>query len=329
MMVAAASCGAFVAIAEPMTIALLRRAAAIDLPNPRSSHAVATPRGGGAPIVVGLIAVALAIRGPGAAAFAMSVAVFAVIGFADDLAGLPAVRRLMLQAAGGTVAAVVLVRPIGLPPVLLAAAAALIVVWVVGFVNAFNFMDGVNGISAVHAVIGGAAYACLGVWRPDVFLVTVGGAVAAGALAFLPWNAVRPRVFLGDVGSYGLGAALAVLAACAVIRGIPVEAALGPLALYLADTGWTLQRRIRSGERWSQAHRTHVYQQLCDVGWSHQRVTAVTATGTLVLCLLGTASLTGDVAVRAASDAVAMGVLAAYLRSPALIGRITPQLRRA
>ena len=67
-------------------------------------------------------------------------------------------------------------------------------------------------------------------WRSDVFLVGIGCAVSAGALAFLPWNAVRARVFLGDVGSYGLGAALAVLAAAAVIRGVPVEAAIGPLA---------------------------------------------------------------------------------------------------
>jgi UDP-N-acetylmuramyl pentapeptide phosphotransferase/UDP-N-acetylglucosamine-1-phosphate transferase len=95
----------------------------------------------------------------------------------------------------------------------------------------------------------------------------------------------RARVFLGDVGSYRRGAALAVLAACAVLDGIPVEAALAPLALYLTDTAWTLQRRIRAGERWFEAHRSHTYQQLCDLGWSHQRVAAVTAGTTLLLCL--------------------------------------------
>ena len=58
-----------------------------------------------------------------------------------------------------------------------------------GFVNAFNFMDGVNGISGAHAVIAGVAYACFGQWRQDPFLVAMGLAVAVGALAFLPWNA--------------------------------------------------------------------------------------------------------------------------------------------
>jgi UDP-GlcNAc:undecaprenyl-phosphate GlcNAc-1-phosphate transferase len=127
-------------------------------------------------------------------------------------------------------------------------------------------------------------------------------------------------VFLGDAGSYGLGAALAVLAAYSVTRGIPPEAALAPLGLYLADTAWTLQRRIRAGERIFEAHRTHTYQQLCDVGWSHQRVTLATAAVTAALCLLGAASLTGHSGLRAA-DLAAAGLLTAYLRSPVLLGR--------
>ena len=328
-MIAVVSCGAPVALGEPVTISLLRRAAALDVPNGRSSHTVPTPRGGGAPIAVGLVLVALLIRSPAAIAFAIAVAAFGAIGFVDDLSGLPVSRRLLLQGLGSVAAAIALVSNLVLPPVALAAAAAVIAIWIAGFVNAFNFMDGVNGISGAHAALGGAAYACLGVWRPDLFLVAGGGALAAGALAFLPWNAVRARVFLGDVGSYGLRAALAVLAACAVMGGIPVEAAVGPLALYLADTAWTLQRRIRSGERCFEAHRTHTYQQLCDLGWSHQRVTAATAGCTLLLCLLGAASLTGDTGLRAAADIAALGVLAAYLRSPVLLARTAPRLERA
>jgi UDP-GlcNAc:undecaprenyl-phosphate GlcNAc-1-phosphate transferase len=316
---AAVICAAFVTVAEPVLIPLLRRAA-IDVPNMRSSHTVPTPRGGGAPIAVGLVAAALVIHGTVAVTFAAAVAAFAAIGFADDLSGLPAGRRLLMQALASLAVAGVLVGRIGLPPTVAAAGAVLLAVWLIGFVNAFNFMDGVNGISAAHALIGGAFYACLGWWRPDAFLAAAGAAVAAGALAFLPWNAVRARVFLGDAGSYGLGVALALLASYAVIRHIPPEAALAPLALYLVDTGWTLQRRIRAGERVFEAHRTHAYQRLCDVGWSHQRVTITTATVTATVCLAGAASLTGHPALRAGADLAAIGLLAAYLRSPALLG---------
>jgi UDP-N-acetylmuramyl pentapeptide phosphotransferase/UDP-N-acetylglucosamine-1-phosphate transferase len=226
-----------------------------------------------------------------------------------------------MQGLASLAIAGVLASHTAMPPAVMAAAVVVVAVWLIGFVNAFNFMDGVNGISAAHALIGGAAYACLGWWRPDAFLAVAGAAVAAGGLAFLPWNAVRARVFLGDTGSYGLGVALAVLAAYAVFRGIPLEASLAPLGLYLADTGWTLQRRIRAGEQVFEGHRTHTYQQLCDVGWSHQRVTVATAGVTAALCLLGAASLTGHPALRAAADLAAAGLLATYLRSPALLGR--------
>jgi UDP-N-acetylmuramyl pentapeptide phosphotransferase/UDP-N-acetylglucosamine-1-phosphate transferase len=233
-----------------------------------------------------------------------------------------------VQAAGSATVAGLLVARLGLAPATLAVLALLTAVWVTGFVNAFNFMDGVNGISAAHALIGGVAYACLGEWRQDAFLVAAGLAVAAGACVFLPWNIARARVFLGDVGSYSLGAALAVLAACAVIRGIPAEAALGPLALYLADTAWTLVRRLRQGERCFEAHRTHIYQRWCDVGWSHQEVTLLTAAGTVLLCLLGAASLTGDPQARAVADLTGLAVLVGYLRSPALFAQRGLRLRR-
>ena len=320
-MLAVAVCGAVVAAAEAVTVPLLRRAAIIDVPGHRSSHTIPTPRGGGIPVAAGLLVAAALIRGADAAVFGFAVAAFGLLGFAEDLRGLPPGRRLIWQAAGSATVAVVLVSGLAEPTVTVVLLAVLCAAWITGFVNAFNFMDGVNGISGAHALIAGVVYAGLGWWQHDGFMVPAGAAVAASALAFLPWNAGRARVFLGDAGSYTLGAALATLAAYAVLAGIPVEAVLGPLVLYLADTAWTLQRRIRAGERWLEAHRTHVYQKWCDVGWSHQRVTVTAAATTVLLSLLGAASLAGDPALRAAADLAGMGVVLAYLRSPALLAR--------
>ena len=318
---AVAACGAVVAAAEAVTVPLLRRAAIIDVPGHRSSHTVPTPRGGGIPVIAGLLVAAGLIGGADAAVFGFAVAAFGLLGLAEDVHGLPAARRLIWQLAGGALVAVVLVSGLAEPTVRLLLLAALGMIWITGFVNAFNFMDGVNGISGAHALIAGVIYAVLGWWHHDGFMVTAGAAVAASALAFLPWNAGRARVFLGDAGSYALGAALATLAAYAVLHGIPAEAALGPLVLYIADTAWTLQRRIRAGERWREPHRTHIYQRWCDAGWSHQRVTVTAAAITVLLSLLGAASLAGDPALRAAADLAGAGVLLAYLRSPALLAR--------
>jgi UDP-GlcNAc:undecaprenyl-phosphate/decaprenyl-phosphate GlcNAc-1-phosphate transferase len=320
-LLAVGACGGVVAAAEAVTIPLLRRAAIIDVPGHRSSHTVPTPRGGGIPIVAGLLIAAGLIGGAIAAVFAFAVAAFGLLGFVEDLRGLPAGWRLIMQAVGATMVAVVLVSRLAGPAAMLVLLVALCAAWITGFVNAFNFMDGVNGISGAHALIAGVVYACLGWWHHDGFLIPAGAAVAAGALAFLPWNAGRARVFLGDAGSYALGAALAVLAAYAVRQGIPAEAALGPLVLYIADTAWTLQRRIRARERWLEAHRTHIYQRWCDAGWSHQQVTVAAAATTVLLSLLGAASLAGDPALRAAADLAGAGVVLAYLRSPALLAR--------
>jgi UDP-GlcNAc:undecaprenyl-phosphate/decaprenyl-phosphate GlcNAc-1-phosphate transferase len=325
MVWAVSACGALVLVAEPLTIALLRRLAVLDVPGGRSSHSVPTPRGGGAPIALGLLAAAALAPGDGRARLAIAVAVgfFGLLGLLDDLRGLPAVTRLALQLAGAVAVAALLVQRPSLPAPGVVAVAAVTAVWLVGFVNAFNFMDGVNGISGAHALIGGVAFACLAASRRDWADATAGLALAAGAAAFLPWNAVRARVFLGDVGSYSIGAALAVLAVRLLLNGFPVEAVAGPVALYLADVAWTLQRRIRRGEPWLEAHRTHVYQRWCDAGWSHQEVTVLTSALTVLLCLLGLASLTGgttaaDLATRVAADLAGLGVLVAYLASPGL-----------
>ena len=315
------ACGAVVAAAEAVTIPLLRRAAVIDVPGHRSSHTVPTPRGGGVPVAAGLLVAAGLIGGVIAAVFAFAVAAFALLGFAEDLRGLTAGRRLILQAAGGVLVAVVLVSGLAGPTARLVLLAALCAVWIIAFVNAFNFMDGVNGISGAHALIAGVVYALLGWWQHDAFLVPAGAAVAAGALAFLPWNAGRAKVFLGDAGSYTLGAALAFLAAYALISGVPAEAVLGPLALYLADTSWTLQRRIRAGERWLQPHRTHIYQRWCDAGWSHQEVTLLTSALTVLLCLLGVVGMLGGTLVRMSADLAGLWVVAVYLGSPGLFAR--------
>lgn len=85
---AVAACGAAVAVAEAVTIPLLRRAVIIDVPDHRSSRAVPPPGGGGIPIAAGLLVAAVLIGDANAAAFAFAVAGLGLLSFADDLRGL-------------------------------------------------------------------------------------------------------------------------------------------------------------------------------------------------------------------------------------------------
>src|SRR6201995_1145162 len=298
-------------VSEPLAIQLLHKLAVMDVPGQRSSHTRPTPRGGGAPIAIGMLVAAAMAGGPGAVPFVIAVAFFGAIGMLDDLRGLPARLRLALQLVGSAAVAALLVASISLPVLALAGVALAITVWVTGFVNAFNFMDGENGISASHALIGGLAYACLGEWRQDRFLVAAGLAIALGACAFLPWNIARARGFLGDVGSYSLGAALALLAATAVARGVPPEAAAGPLALYLADTAWTLQRRAPLGGRGVGTDPDPpVPRGGGAAGWPDEAGPLPPAAGAVLLSLLALASVLGPPGLRVVADRAGLAVLA-------------------
>ncbi|WFE49199.1 hypothetical protein [Micromonospora sp. WMMD1155] len=299
---------------QPLILRLLRAAAVLDVPSERSSHSTPIPRGGGVGVAV---AAGLAlVLNEHARSIAVPLLFFGAIGLLEDLRGAPIRLRLLLQLLAGVATGLVLV-PGGQATSVHVLLVLALATWLAAYVNAFNFMDGINGISAVHAILGGAVYAVLGVLMDLPLLTAAGTLIAAASLTFLPWNAWVAKVFLGDVGSYALGGALSTIAAYAIVRGTPPEAAAAPLALYLADTGWTLLRRISKGEAWYRPHRNHAYQRLTDAGWSHQRVTVVTAvTGAAVAGCLVAASFNGPLA-RAALDATALAILAAYLAAPA------------
>ena len=302
---------------QPFTVRLMTRVGAIDTPNARSSHAVPTPRAGGfAVVLAALVGLALA---PAGGVIALPLIGYAAIGLADDLRGVRVAARLAAQYLVGLLAALVLLLDTGWPAAYLVLGVLGVLglaCWLTAYVNAFNFMDGLNGMAAAHAIVGGLAFAVAGALRGLPVLAGAGLVIAAAALSFLPWNAGRARIFLGDVGSYGLGGALAVLAAYAVLHGVPAEAAIAPLALYLVDTGSTLLRRIRAGERWYEAHRTHVYQRLTDLGWSHSQVAFGTAGMSAVISACGLVSIGGSVAARVAAGLIVVALLMLYCRAP-------------
>jgi UDP-N-acetylmuramyl pentapeptide phosphotransferase/UDP-N-acetylglucosamine-1-phosphate transferase len=238
------------------------------------------------------------------------------MGLVEDLVGVRALHRLAIQFAVAVLAGLFLLDGLTGPALWRCLFAAGAVFWLVAFVNAYNFMDGIDGISVAQAMGAGATWFALGAYT-DTPVLAAGGAILAGAaLGFAPYNVPKARMFLGDVGSYFLGAWLAAVAVLGLRAGVAPEAVLAPLVLYVADTGATLARRVARGERWYEPHRDHSYQRLGDAGWSHVRTSAAVA-GCIGLCgLLGAVSLGDSVAARVAADLAITGVIGGYLLAP-------------
>ncbi len=268
--------GALALVGTPAVVWLAHRWSLIDEPNHRSSHSTPVPRGGGIAIVVAVVVGVIAADGTSDAVVGALVgaAVLAVTGLLDDRFGLPAVPRLLVQLVTPIVVALVVVDRTGSA---LAVAVVVAAVAVPAYVNAFNFMDGINGISGTQAAIAGTFLAAVAHARDLPNMQIAGLAVCGASLGFLPFNAVRPKIFLGDVGSYFLGFWLAALALLLVDDGAPVVVIVAPFLLYLADTSTVLVRRARRGERLMDAHREHAYQRLTQAGWSHLAVTVLCA----------------------------------------------------
>lgn len=310
------------AVCAPSVLALLRHRQILDVPSARSSHTEATPRGGGICCLLGAIA-ALAVASPLALGSRLLLAIaatgFAALGFLDDVHHLPVRIRLLLQTvmAGATAAWLFHASTDATPfAVVFGLATA---VWIVAYVNVFNFMDGINGLAAAAAAVSGVTFAIIGCARNDLTL-GVGGAIAAGAaVGFVPWNFPRARFFLGDVGSYLFGVWLAVLAVVAIVQHVPFEAVLAPQAVFLADAGSTLAGRVWRGEDWTAAHRSHVYQRLNQLGWSHSLVTSLLTVLMVVIAALGALSLIGSTILRSIADSAAVALLVGYLASPLLV----------
>lgn len=314
----------------PVLTRELRRRAVMDAPVERSSHETPTPRGGGLAPAVGATAGLLVAVGTSESTLLTVVTVaatFGALGFVDDVSSLSAGRRLIIQIAIAAAGVFPLVSDVadGLTLVMLAAIGWL---GLVAFVNAFNFMDGINGISATQVVVAGTAWGLVGLWKDETVLTSGGLIVATAAVAFLPFNFPQARVFLGDVGSYFFGGWLAALALVALGRQATLEMAMAPLLLYVCDTGVTLIKRVMRGGRWSEAHREHVYQRLVIGGWSHKRTTAYVGAVIALSSLLGAATMLGNRAVRITADTALILLMLGYLGSPRWQARRTGIVQR-
>jgi UDP-GlcNAc:undecaprenyl-phosphate GlcNAc-1-phosphate transferase len=294
----------------------------VDAPGGRKVHLNALPRVGGLAVIA---AAGLSLAGARLlgsitgqtpppleplAPILIGTAVVFGIGLFDDLRPLPVWPKLVAQAlaAAAVMSAGVLIERItiaGQTWQLGLLSWAITFCWIVGLTNAFNLIDGIDGLAACIASIAGAACATILVWRGHSAEAMLLAAMVGAALGFLAYNFAPASIFLGDGGSLTFGFVLATTAITGWQKGATALAVAVPLlifALPIADAASALLRRSRPrpGEarrspmailrQIAQPDREHIHHRLTALGWSSRRTVGVLCGLTLLLSALALAT---------------------------------------
>ncbi len=250
----------------------------LSSPNARSSHTQPTPSIGGVAIVLPILAYCLS-QGVGDARFLtifFSVLMLGLTGFWDDLKPLPSRLRFLVQILVVVPSILFLLIEPGSSDqagvVFLLVAGGVLALGMLWFVNLFNFMDGIDGLAAAQCLV--YCLACLLLAREmpsEIYRLL--WVLSTCSLVFLFFNWPPASIFMGDVGSAPLGYVLAASALLLNQQGLlSLLVSLILFSVFWVDASYTLIRRMVSGQAFTSAHRSHLYQKLA-IRFSHQKVT--------------------------------------------------------
>jgi UDP-GlcNAc:undecaprenyl-phosphate GlcNAc-1-phosphate transferase len=294
----------------------------LDAPGGRKVHSLSVPRVGGLAIslaaVLTLGGVALVGRWDGAAGpslqpiapILLGAALVLAVGLFDDVRTLRAGPKLAVQV---TAALLVMVSGLRIERITLAGetwqlgllAWPVTLAWIVGLTNAFDLIDGIDGLAAGVAIIAGATCAAILVSRGHVAEAMLLASLVGAAIGFLVYNFAPASIFLGDGGSLVFGFVLATTAITGWQKGATVLAAGVPIlifALPIADAASALLRRAlrrpvegRAGigrllRQIAEPDREHIHHRLMALGWSTRRTVLLLYMVTVLLSLVALAT---------------------------------------
>jgi UDP-GlcNAc:undecaprenyl-phosphate GlcNAc-1-phosphate transferase len=247
----------------PIASSLAIWVGAVDMPGDRKIHVTAIPRLGGLAVVISSVLVLSGIRWLSggwwhlpwqlARPLAFGGLPIVIVSVIDDIKSVGARKKLLAHTIGAFVAVALgvslgpVIHLFGTPIYIGNLAMPLSALWIVGVTNAFNIIDGLDGLSAGLALISAASMAAVFtlLGEPQMVLVVL---ILGGALiGFLPYNLYPARMFLGDSGSTAIGFCLAVLAlkgGSTLSAGFAALLPVFMLGLPIADTLITMARRM-------------------------------------------------------------------------------------
>ncbi|MDR1135196.1 MAG: undecaprenyl/decaprenyl-phosphate alpha-N-acetylglucosaminyl 1-phosphate transferase [Clostridiales Family XIII bacterium] len=303
-------------ITTPLAMRLAPRIGAVDVPSDeRRMHTRTMPRFGGLGIFLGVTAsiiLAFTIFIPmlpegyrdGQASKLIGImaggGLIYIVGVVDDIRGMPAKLKFLLQILCAAVVVAFDVRITFLANIggggigYLSDIVSIVftVIWIVGITNTINLIDGLDGLAAGVAAIASISIAFTAFTSESMYTATVVmAALAGGAIGFLPYNFHPAKIFMGDGGSLFLGFMLASVSIIGPVKSATVIAIIVPvlvLGVPIFDTGFAIMRRLLNGRPIMEADKGHLHHRLMAAGMGQKRS---------VLTLYGVSGIMGVTAV--------------------------------
>ena len=154
----------------------------------------------------------------------------------------------------------------------------LTVLWIVALVNAFNLLDGLDGLSSGVCAISCVALALVALLYENIAIALLAAVLFGACLGFLPYNFHPARIFIGDTGAYFLGFVLAVISISGVFKISAVISFLLPVVIFalpLFDTVLAFFRRVIHGRAPFVGDKKHLHHRLIELGLSQRHAVLV------------------------------------------------------
>ena len=261
----------------------------VVVPSERDAHLLPTPTGGGIGIVLTFVFCLIWLFYQGYLPsqqfylFLIPGLVIGILGLVDDIQTLSAIKRLLFHVSAAICGLYLLgefpkLSFLGVEIVFTFFSGYLFFsLYIVWFINLYNFMDGINGLAITESIFLSLAFLCIIFFvslEVGSYLALISAFLLASCIGFLFWNFPKARIFMGDSGSSFLGITFAIMSL--------VSAILDPnflwiwlilMGVFVVDSVITLFVRLLRGQKIYEAHSYHAYQKASRLLKSHSKVT--------------------------------------------------------
>ncbi len=282
---------------NPFAIEIAKKFKILDLPNIRKIHSDPTPRWGGGAIFTAFIITILIfpINSPITIATVVGGVIIFIAGFIDDLKGLRPIWKLFFQIIAATcfeLISGVTFSTISLPFIGITYFSKIVayllgILWITGVINAFNLIDGLDGLASGLALIalGGLIFTV-----PDKSILILAIALAGSILGFILFNYPPAMEFMGDTGALFIGYIIGTLTLAASGKTYTFFSIFLPLSLILIpvlDITWAFTRRILNGGNPFQADKLHIHHRLLMINFEKREVLVLLLLSSAIIALMG------------------------------------------